>query len=106
MSTEVRYRFGPHPHGGFILGFRLAQLVGFLLAGGAAIALLSVGGVMSLLLIAFDAGVTTVVLVVPLHGHTVEEWTPLCLRFLIARWSGRHRFRSGQPHMGHVVNLP
>jgi hypothetical protein len=38
---------------------------------------------MSLLLIAFDAVVTMVVLVAPLHGHTVEEWTPLCLRFLI-----------------------
>ncbi len=106
MSTEVRYRFGPYPHGGFILGFRLAQLVGFVLAGGAAIAFLSLGGLMSLLLIALDAGVTTLVLVVPLHGHTVEEWTPLWLRFLIARRSGRHRFRSMQPGMGHVVRLP
>ena len=33
MSDELRYRFGPRPHGGFMLGFRLPQLAGFVLAG-------------------------------------------------------------------------
>ena len=83
IRQEVRYRFGPHPHGGFILGFRLAQLGGFILAGAIGIALMSVGGFLAVLLIALDFLIAAGVLVIALHGHTVEEWTPLCIRFLL-----------------------
>ena len=106
MTAELRYRFAPHPHGGFVLGFRLAQLVGFLIAGALAVALLSLGGFLALLLIALDASVAVGVLVVTVRGHTLEEWAPLCLRFLTGRISGRHWFRSAQPTLGHIIRLP
>src|SRR5205807_9974253 len=38
-------------------------------------------------------------------GHTLEEWAPLCLRFLIGGVSGRHRFRSAKPLLGHASRL-
>ena len=44
-------------------------------------------------------------LVITWHGHTLEEWTPLCLRFLLGRFGGRHRFRSAQPKMGHTSRV-
>src|SRR5690349_15672868 len=94
LAHEVRYRFGPHPSGGFILGFRLAQLVGFVVAGFLGIALLSLGGFVAILLIAGDALMAVGVLVITWHGHTIEEWTPLCVRFLVGKWGGTHRFRS------------
>jgi hypothetical protein len=105
IRAEVRYRFGPHPHGGFILGFRLAQLGGFIAAGVAGIALMSVGGFLAILLIAVDAVGAVGVLVISWHGHTLEEWTPLCVRFLIGWFSGRHRFRSAKPKLGHTSRL-
>jgi hypothetical protein len=103
--AEVRYRFGPHPHGGFILGFRLAQLGGFIAAGVLGIALMSVGGFAAVLLIGVDALLAIGVLVITWHGHTLEEWTPLCVRFLLGRLGGRHRFRSAKPAMGHASRL-
>ncbi len=39
-----RYRFAPHPSGGFLLGLRIPQLVGFVLAGALALAALRLGG--------------------------------------------------------------
>src|SRR5436309_911715 len=102
---EVRYRFGPHPHGGFILGFRVPQLVGLLTAGATGIALMSVGGFLAVALIAADALLAIAVLVITWHGHTLEEWTPLCLRFLLGRFSGRHRFRSAKPNLGHASRI-
>jgi hypothetical protein len=105
MAAEVRYRFGPHPHGVFMLGFRLSQLVGFVIAGALGLVLLSVGGILAILLIAIDAAIAVVVLVVSFHGHTLEEWTPLCARFFTARVTGRQRFRSVQPAMGHTAML-
>jgi hypothetical protein len=105
VRPEVRYRFGPHPHGGFILGFRLSQLGGFIAAGAIGIALMSVGGFLAILLIALDALLAIGVLVISWHGHTLEEWAPLCLRFLLGRASGRHRFRTAKPLMGHASRL-
>ena len=105
MRVEVRYRFGPHPHGGFILGFRLAQLGGFILAAALGIALLSLGGFLAIVLIAVDALLTIGVLVITWRGHTIEEWTPLCVRFLTGRLTGRHRFRSSKPLMGHATRV-
>ena len=50
-----RYRFGPHPHAGWILGLRASQVAGIAVAGVFAIALLRVGGVPSVLLIGVEA---------------------------------------------------
>src|SRR3984957_17171886 len=103
--AEVRYRFGPHPQGGFILGFRLPQLGGFIAAGALGIALMSLGGFLAILLIGVDALLAIGVLVITWRGHTLEAGTPLCLRFLTGRPSGRHRFRSVKPRMGHTSRL-
>lgn len=88
-----------------MLGFRLPQLAGFVLAGVIGIGLLSMGGFAAILLIVLDALLATAVLVIPLRGHTAEEWAPLCLRFVTGLLAGRHRFRSAQPGIGHAVRL-
>ena len=41
---ESSYRFAPHPSGGFLLGLRVPQLAGLILAGALALAALRVGG--------------------------------------------------------------
>ncbi len=42
--SETSYRFAPHPSSGFLLGLRIPQLVGFILAGALALAALRLGG--------------------------------------------------------------
>jgi hypothetical protein len=86
-------------------GLRLSQLIGFVLAGALGISLLSVGGILAIMLIALDAALAVGALVISIHGHTVEEWTPLCLRFLTGRALGRHRFRSAMPGLGHTTTV-
>jgi hypothetical protein len=105
-DREALYRFGPHPHGGWLLGFRLPQVAGFFVFGLIGIALLKVGGFGSLLLVAADLAVAALLLVVRFQGHTVEEWAPLAIRYAAARSNGRHRFRSPLPVLGHTLRLP
>ena len=47
---ETTYRFAPHPADGFLLGLRIPQLLGFVVAGALALALLRVGGLGALAL--------------------------------------------------------
>lgn len=101
-----RYRFGPHPHGGWILGLRGSQVIGVVVAGVFAIALLRVGGTLSLLLVASEAALAVCVTGVRLAGHTALEWVPVVVRFMFARVSGRASWRSQLPRMGHVTQLP
>ena len=42
--SETTYRFAPHPAGGFLLGLRIPQLLGFILAGALALGALRLGG--------------------------------------------------------------
>jgi hypothetical protein len=51
-----RYRFGPHPQGGWILGLRGSQVAGIVVGGVFAIALMRIGGLLSLLLVAIEGG--------------------------------------------------
>ena len=89
---ESSYRLAPHPSSGFLLGLRVAQLGGLVLAGGLALAALRVGGLgglaLALGLLALAAGV----LLVPVRGRTVEQWTPVTARFMLARYSRRSMF--------------
>lgn len=101
-----RYRFGPHPHAGWILGLRASQVAGIAVAGVFAIVLLRVGGVPSVLLIGVEAALAGFVIGVRFAGHTVLEWVPVGVRFAVARTSGRSRWRSAQSRMGHVTRLP
>ena len=46
------------------------------------------------------------VLLVPLHGQTLEQWAPVVIRFLLGRLGGAGKFRSQRAQLGHVVALP
>ncbi len=104
--SETTYRFAPHPTGGFLLGLRVSQLLGFVLVGALALGALRLGGfgglALALVLFAFAAGV----LLVPVRGHTIEQWAPVTVRFVLGRYSTRARFRSQRAQLGHVVTLP
>ncbi len=101
-----RYRFGPHPQAGWILGLRSSQVAGVVVAGVFAIALLRIGGIVSLLLVAGEAALAVCVVGVRFAGHTALEWVPVVARFSFARTSGQARWRSEQARMGHVARLP
>jgi hypothetical protein len=104
--SAARYRVAPQPQGGWILGLRPGQLVGLLVAAFAGIVLLSLGGVLALGLVGVDLVVAVVVLVVPWHGHTLEQWAPLGLRFALGRAGGGASFRCAQPRLGLVTSMP
>ncbi len=103
---ETTYRFAPHPTGGFLLGLRIGQLLGFTLTGGLVLGALRLGGLsgvaLTLGLVALAAGV----LLIPIRGHTVEQWAPVTVRFLLGRYSARARFQAQRAQLGHVVTLP
>jgi hypothetical protein len=104
--SETTYRFAPHPTRGFLLGLRIPQLVGFILAGVLALGALHVGGVGGLALALLSFALAAGVLLVAVRGRTVEQWAPLVVRFLLGRYSARARFRSQRAQLGHVVTLP
>jgi hypothetical protein len=105
-DREALYRFGPRPHGGWLLGFRLPQLVGFFCAGVLAIGLLRAGGLEGLFLVGADCALAALLLVVRIQGHTLEQWAPLAARYALARAQGRHRFRSRLALLGHRARVP
>ena len=100
-----RYRFGPHPHAGWILGLRGSQIAGVAVAGVFAIALLRIGGPLSVLLVGVEAALVGCVIGVRFAGHTALEWVPVGVRFARARTAGETRWRSSQSRMGHVTRL-
>ena len=103
---EASYRFAPHPSSGFLLGLRIPQLAGFILAGALALAALRFGGLAGLALAVGLLVLAAGVLLVAVRGHTLEQWAPITLRFLLARYGSRARFRSQRAQLGHVVTLP
>ena len=100
-----RYRFGPHPHAGWILGLRGSQIAGVAVAGVFAIALLRIGGLVSVLLVGVEAALVGCVIGVRFAGHTALEWVPVGVRFARARTAGETRWRSSQSRMGHLTRL-
>src|SRR5581483_1655888 len=103
-QREVTYRFAPHPSAGFILGLRVAQLVGLTIAGALALAALRAGGFGALLLAFAIAAVTASAVIVPVRGQTLDQWAPVAVRFLLGRDRARFRSRAGQ--VGHLIVLP
>lgn len=101
-----RYRFGPHPQAGWILGLRGSQVAGMVVAGVFAIALLRIGGLVSVLLVGSELALAASILGVRIAGHTALEWVPVGVRFTFARASGQTAWRSQQARMGHVTALP
>jgi hypothetical protein len=104
--SERTYRFAPHPASGFLLSLRLGQLAGFILAGALALFVLRLGGLGGLAAAITVLALAGGVLLVPLYGRTLEQWAPVLVRFLLARQSGRQRFRAQRAQLGHVVTLP
>ena len=103
---ETTYRFAPHPADGFLLGLRIPQLLGFVVAGALALALLRVGGLGALALALACLVLAACVLLVPVHGRTLEQWAPLTVRFLLGRYGSRSRFHAQRAQLGHLVALP
>jgi hypothetical protein len=104
--TETTYRFAPHPGGGFLLGLRLSQLCGFILAGLGSLGALRLGGVGGLGLAVAILTLAAGVVLVPVRGQTLEQWAPLTVRFVLGRFSGAARFRACRAQLGHLVLLP
>ena len=102
--SETTYRFAPHPSAGFILGLRIAQLAGLIVAGALALASLRGGGLGALALAIAVVGLVASVVIVPVRGQTLEQWAPVAVRFLIGR--GQSRFRAQAALVGHIVRLP
>ena len=62
----------------------------------------SAGVALALGLLALAASV----LLIPIRGHTIEQWAPVAVRFLLGRYSARARFQAQRAQLGHVVTLP
>ena len=103
---ERRFRFGPHPQAGWILGLRGSQLAGIVVAGIVALALMRMGGPLAIALVAADFALALVVVGVRFAGHTSLEWIPVVARFSANRFEGSTIFRSRSPGWGGWVELP
>jgi hypothetical protein len=101
---ETTYRFAPHPSGGFILGLRVPQLAGLIVSGALAVGALRTGGAGALAVAVLLVAIGAAFVLVPIRGHTLEQWAPLGVLNLVAR--GHARFRAQRAHVGHVVSLP
>src|SRR3954447_27027760 len=106
MAQETTYRYGPLERGGVMLGLRVPQLVGFVVAGLIGLGFLNRANLIGLLLAVATIGVAAGILLAPIRGHTIEEWTPLTIRFFVGRFSRKSRFRAQLAQVGHVVGLP
>jgi hypothetical protein len=103
---ERTYRFAPHPAGGFLLGLRIPQLAGLVLAGVLALAAIHLGGIGALALAVAVMALAAGVLLVPIRSQTLEQWLPVIVRFGLSRLSSRARFRARRAQLGHLVALP
>jgi hypothetical protein len=106
VAEQATYRFGPLERGGVFLGLRVSQLVGFVIAGLLGLGFLQHASFTGLLLATATIAAAAGILLVPIRGHTIEQWTPLTVRFLIGRWSQAARFRAQLADVGHVVRIP
>jgi formate-dependent nitrite reductase membrane component NrfD len=77
MAQEATYRYGPLERGGVMLGLRVSQLVGFVLAGLIGLGFMQQANITGLLLAIATIAAAAAILLIPLRGHTIEEWTPL-----------------------------
>src|SRR3954451_19555053 len=105
MAQETTSRYGPLERGGVMLGLRVPQLVGFVVAGLIGLGFLNQANFVGLLLAAAALAAAARILVVPLRGHTIEEWAPLTIRFFVGRFSRNARFRAQLAQVGHVIRV-
>lgn len=103
---DTTYRFGPLERMGFMLGLRVPQLVGMVVALLIGLAFLNSGGWGGLLGAIAMISAASCVFLVTIRSHTTEEWAPLVVRFLVGRFSRRTRFRAQLAQVGHVIGVP
>lgn len=102
--NATRYEFGAAAEDRtVVLGLRAAQLA---VLGGAlvtAVALVRLGaGARGSFVVAIGVVALAAMAVVwPVAGRTVEQWTPVALRWVLQRLTGRQRHRSPLPLLGH-----
>src|SRR3954447_13656963 len=106
MAEETTYRYGPLERGGFMLGLRVPQLVGLIVGALIALGFLNTHGFAGLLLATLTIALAALLVLVPVRGHTIEEWAPLTVRFFVGRFGGKARFRAQLAQLGHVVRIP
>src|SRR4051794_8563081 len=106
MAHETTYRYGPLERGGVMLGLRVPQLVGFVVAGMIGLGFLNQANFIGLVLAVATIAAAAGILLVPIRGHTFEEWTPLTIRFFVGRFSRKARFRAQLAQVGHVIRVP
>src|SRR3954467_6942776 len=106
MAQETTYRYGPAERGGVMLGLRVPQLVGFVVVGMIGLGFLNQANLVGLLLAIATIAVAAGILLVPVRGDTIEEWTPLTIRFFVGRFSRKARFRAQLAQVGHIVRVP
>ncbi len=103
MTSDTRYIFGPLERRALLMGLRGEQVAVFGLTLVLVLAAMwtvpAPGNVgISFLL----AGTAAAVCFIPVAGRTVEQWTPIALRWTWQRATGRHQFRSHAPTRGHA----
>jgi hypothetical protein len=98
---RLTYRFGPIERRGIFGAVRASQAL--VLAAGALVAILLLDASPSAsgaLLAVSVLAAAAVMVVAPLGGRTLEEWTPVVLLFVFRRLTGRAGFRSSLPLAG------
>ena len=68
MAQETTYRYGPLERGGVMLGLRVPQLVGFVVAGMIGLGFLNQANFIGLLLAVATIAVAAGILLVPIRG--------------------------------------
>ena len=107
FRQDTTYRFGPLERMGFMLGLRVPQLLGMIVSLAIGLVFLNnpggFGGLMAAFaVVAAGAGI----FLKSIRSHTLEEWVPLAVRFLVGRVTRRARFRAQLAQVGHVVGVP
>ena len=103
MQPEPTYLFGPLQHRALLMGLRGAQVA--VIAAVVVVVLVALWTVPAPgnVVVAVAAVATAaVVCFVPVGGRTVEQWTPVALRWAWRRTTGGHRFRSTVATRGHA----
>jgi len=91
-DESERFRFGPRDRSGLIAGARTAQVA--VVAGALVLSVVvlralrgPVRGVVAVSIVLVAVGSVTW----PVNGRTLDEWVPVVVRFVVARFLGEHR---------------
>ena len=113
MASEPRYDFGPLERRALLLGLSGPQVGVFAVTLGLVLTVMWSLAPPANVAVAFTlAAAAAAVCFVPVAGRSVEQWTPVVVRWAWRRASGRHRFHSCAPTSGHTssggltVDLP